>query len=208
MSNNPSLEARQASLEDLQQQIRACRLCEIHGYIPRAQPLVHGQVENRMMVIGQAPGHRSVENNLSFSGPGGRLLQKWLEQAGFPPGYLHEHVYLSSLTHCDPGKSLRGDGDRKPSPQEITLCRPHLEAEMELVRPKVILPVGGMAIEAFWGKGRMEEIIGQYRQQGETLLLPLPHPSGVSRWLNPPAHQHLLRQALALLAEWRVLYQL
>ena len=81
---------RQAALESLHRRILACRLCEEQGYIPAARPLVHGRASDRIMVIGQAPGHRSVAKGRSFSGPGGSALQKWLEQAGFPPGYLHE----------------------------------------------------------------------------------------------------------------------
>lgn len=192
----------------LQQRIRSCRLCQEHGYIPVAYPIVSGHASDRILIIGQAPGHRSVEKDKNFSGPGGRVLQKWLEQAGFPPGYLHDHTYLSSLTRCDPGKNPRGDGDRRPSPPEIALCRPYLEAEFRLVNPKVVLLVGTMAIEAFFGKMRLEDVIGTYRERDGMLLLPLAHPSGVSRWLNAPAHQQLHLKALALLAEWRDLYNL
>ncbi|HEU5227832.1 MAG TPA: uracil-DNA glycosylase family protein [Ktedonobacteraceae bacterium] len=199
---------RTTALAMLQQRILACRLCQEHGYIPIAHPIVSGRACDRVLVIGQAPGHRSVTKNKPFSGPGGRILQKWLEQAGFPPGYLHEHTYLSSLTRCDPGRNPRGNGDRKPSPQEIALCRPFLETELALIRPKVVLLVGTMAIEAYLGKAKLEDIIGTYREQDGMLFLPLPHPSGVSRWLNDPAHQKLQQQALAILAEWRQVYSL
>ncbi|TMC14769.1 MAG: uracil-DNA glycosylase [Chloroflexi bacterium] len=199
---------RTAALAALHERMRACRLCQEHGYIPVAQPLVGGRATDRIMVIGQAPGHRSVAKGRSFSGPGGSILQKWLEQAGFPPGYLHEHTYLSSLTHCDPGRSAKSNGDRRPSPQEIALCRPFLEAELRLVKPKVVLLVGTMAIETFFGKARLEDVIGTFREQDGMLLLPLAHPSGVSRWLNEPAHQKLHQKALGILAEWRVTYGL
>jgi uracil-DNA glycosylase len=135
-------------------------------------------------------------------------LQKWLEQAGFPPGYLHEHTYLSSLTRCDPGRNPRGNGDRRPSPQEVALCKPYLDAELELLHPRVVLLVGTMAIEAFFGKGRLEDIIGTFEERDGMFLLPLPHPSGVSRWLNEPEHMELLRKALEILAEWRERYGL
>jgi uracil-DNA glycosylase len=200
--------ARAVAIAALQQRILACRLCEQHGYIPAARPLTSGQDSDRVMVIGQAPGHRSVANGRSFSGPGGRVLQRWLEQAGFPPGFLHAHTYLSSLTHCDPGRNLRGDGDRRPSLQELALCRPFLEEELRLLRPQVVLLVGAMAIEAFLGKVRLEDVIGTYTEQDGMLLLPLPHPSGVSRWLLDPAHQALLRKALEILAGWREKYML
>src|SRR5947209_14251663 len=199
---------RTAALAALHERMRACRLCQEHGYIPVAQPLVGGRSDDRVIVIGQAPGHRSVAKGRSFSGPGGSILQKWLEQAGFPPGYLHEHTYLSSLTHCDPGRNPRGNGDRRPSPQEVALCRPFLEAELRLVKPKVVLLVGTMAIEAFFGKVRLEAIIGTFEERDGMLLLPLPHPSGVSRWLNDAEHMELLRKALEILAEWRERYGL
>ena len=199
---------REAALTALQLRIKACRLCQDHGYIPVARPIVNGRATDRILVIGQAPGHRSVAKGRSFSGPGGSILQKWLEQAGFPPKYLHEHTYLSSLTRCDPGRNPNGGGDRRPSIEEVSLCRPFLEAELQLLLPKIVLLVGAMAIEAFFGKARLEEVIGTFEERDGMLLLPLPHPSGVSRWLNDPAHQRLHQQALEQLSAWRVAYQL
>jgi uracil-DNA glycosylase len=206
--NSQQITERATALAVLQQRILACRLCQEQGYIAEAHSIVSGRVSDRLFVIGQAPGHRSVAKDRPFSGPGGRILQKWLEQAGFPPGYLHEQTYLSSLTRCDPGKNPRGNGDRRPSPQEVALCRPYLEEELRLVQPKVVLLVGAMAIEAFFGKGKLEDIIGTYQERDGMLFLPLPHPSGVSRWLNDPEHQQLLHVALDLLAYWRALYKL
>lgn len=208
MFNNKGMEAHSLSLAVLQQRILACRLCQEHGYIPVAHPIVSGRADDHILVIGQAPGQRSVTNNKPFSGPGGRILQKWLEQAGFPPGYLHEHTYLSSLTRCDPGKNPRGNGDRRPSLAEVALCRPYLEAELRIVQPKVVLLVGTMAIETFFARGPLEGIIGRYQECDTMLFLPLPHPSGVSRWLNDPTHQQLLQKALAILASWRERYAL
>jgi uracil-DNA glycosylase family 4 len=199
---------KEAAIALLQQRIRACRLCQEYGHIREAHPITSGRGSDHIMVIGQAPGHRSVTKGIPWSGPGGRILQKWLEQAGFPRGYLHEHTYLNSLTRCDPGANPRGGGDRRPSPQEVALCRPFLEAELQLLRPKVILLVGSMAIETFLGKGKLEHIIGTFQERDGMLLLPLPHPSGVSRWLNEPEHQQLLEQALQHLSTWRVTYGL
>ena len=205
-NNPPTLDDRSqqvAELNQLQQRIRSCRLCQEHGYLETAHPIVSGRANDRIFIIGQAAGHRSVAQDRPFSGPAGLILQKWLEQAGFPPGYLHEHTYLSSLTRCDPGKSARGNGDRKPSPAEMALCRPYLDAELRIVCPKVVLLVGSMAIDTFMGKSRLEDVIGTYVEKDGILFLPLPHPSGVSRWLNDPAHKQLHQQALAILANWR-----
>jgi uracil-DNA glycosylase family 4 len=207
LSNDLEISRKEAIIA-LQQRIRSCRLCQEQGYIPIANPLVGGRPDDRVMVIGQAPGHRSIANGRSFSGPGGTILQKWLEQAGFPPGYLHLHTYLSSLTRCDPGRNPRGDGDRRPSPSEIALCKPFLDEELQLLQPRVVLLVGTMAIEAFFGKVKLDEVIGTYQEREEMLFLPLPHPSGVSRWLNDPEHLKLHQQALEILAQWRVVYKL
>ena len=199
---------RSGALTALQQRILSCRLCQEQGYIPVARPLVNGGPDARVMVIGQAPGHRSVAKGRSFSGPGGSILQRWLEIAGFPPGYLHEHTYLSSLTRCDPGRNPKGDGDRRPSPAELALCRPYLDAELRLLHPRIVLLVGSMAIETFCGKTRLDTIIGTHREHNGMFFLPLPHPSGVSRWLLAPEHQTLLHQALQLLSIWREAYHL
>ena len=196
------------AINELQRCILSCRLCEEHGYIPVARPLVNGRASDRVMVIGQAPGHRSIAKGRSFSGPGGTILQKWLEQVGFPPGYLREHTYLSSLTRCDPGRNPRGDGDRRPSAAEVALCKPFLDAELRLLQPKVVLLVGTMAIEAFFGKVKLEDVIGTYQEREGMLFLPLPHPSGVSRWLLDPGHQQLHLRALEILTGWRVAYEL
>lgn len=76
------------------------------------------------------------------------------------------------------------------------------------MQPRIVLLVGTMAIEAFLGKARLENVIGTYHERDGMLFLPLPHPSGISRWLNDPEHQKLHRQALAILADWRSAYGL
>ncbi len=196
---------RAQALAALHEQIRACRRCVAAGYLAQANSVAgyRGRIGDRVLLVGQAPGHLSVERQRPFSGPGGRVLDGWLQRAGYAPGALHREVYIAALTRCDPGKHLHGGGDRKPSPGELELCRPFLLRELELVRPRAILLVGGMAIAAFLGPVRLEDVVGSYVERGGVYLLPLPHPSGVSRWLNAPAHQALLERGLAHLARWR-----
>jgi uracil-DNA glycosylase len=199
------IEERRAALAALHERMRACVRCVAAGYLAQANAVAgtRGRIGDRVMLIGQAPGHLSVERGLPFSGPGGRVLDQWLQRAGYVPGALHREVYLAALTRCDPGKNPRGGGDRKPSPPEIALCRPFLLCELELVRPRAVLLVGTMAITALLGPARLEDVVGTYRDRAGVHLLPLPHPSGVSRWLNDSAHQALVSRALAHLARWR-----
>lgn len=205
MPRESNYDQRAHWLAELHGEIRVCEKCVVAGYLAQANTVgaTRGRIGDAVMLVGQAPGHLSVERGMPFAGPGGVILDRWLRQAGFAEGALHREVYLSALTRCDPGKNPRGTGDRKPSPPELALCRPYLLRELELVRPQVILPVGGMAIAAFLGPQRLEDVIGEGFERNGVLLLPLPHPSGVSRWLNDPAHQQLLAQALARLSDWR-----
>jgi uracil-DNA glycosylase len=198
-------EDRSRELTALHEVMAACRTCQVAGYLHQANPVAgfRGRIGNRILLVGQAPGRLSALKNEPFSGPGGRVLEMWLERAGFAPGALRREVYLSALTRCDPGRNPRGSGDRKPSPPEIALCRPYLLRELELVRPHAILLVGGMAIAAFLGPARLEEVVGEACERNGAHLLPLPHPSGVSRWLNDPDHQALLTRGLDRLARWR-----
>lgn len=199
-------DAREQALATLQREIARCHRCVDAGYLAQASGVAghRGRASDRVMVVGQAPGHVSVEQGFPFSGPGGRVLQGWLVRAGFAPADMRERIYLSALTKCDPGPNPRGGGDRKPTPAELALCRPFLLRELELVRPRIILLLGGMAIAAFLGQQRLADVVGTGVERAGTHLLPLPHPSGISRWLNPPAHQALLARALALLCDWRV----
>ena len=151
------------------------------------------------MIVGQAPGAVEVTTRVPFSGRAGAELRRWLARAAIGPDEL---PYRTSITKCFPGKATSGAGDRVPSPAEIALCAPWLEAELALVRPAIILPVGLLAIRRLWGPGPLGAIIGRSRRRsdlGGAVLIPLPHPSGASRWLNDPAHRRLLELALDLL---------
>lgn len=205
-----NLHERQRLLGALHQEMRVCTHCVAAGYLAAANGVAgfRGKIGDQLMIVGQAPGHLSVERGEPFSGPSGRVLDGWLQRAGYPSGALRTRVYLSAMTKCDPGKHPTGSGDRKPSPAEITLCRPFLLRELELVRPRAILLVGGLAIEGFLGPAKLEKVVGTAVRRDGVYLLPLPHPSGVSRWLNDPAHQALVARALALLAEWREEWEL
>lgn len=191
-------------LETLSADVLACQACRVAGYLSRANPIRPGLIAAaRIVLIGQAPGEITDRKGYHFAGPAGRTLERWFEQAGFPPGYFRAHVYLTSLTRCFPGKSAGGNGDRAPSVAEVALCRPFLERELAVLDPKLVVLVGKMAIDAFLGKRPLVEVVGRVFDIGGRLYLPLPHASGVSRWLNAPDNRALVDQALAELARLR-----
>jgi uracil-DNA glycosylase len=184
------------SLLELHGDIRACTRCVAAGYLDRAFPIVAGRASDRVMIVGQAPGAVELTTGLPFSGRAGAELRRWLARAGIDEDHL---PYRTSMTKCFPGKATSGAGDRRPSPAEIALCAPWLEREIALVRPKILLLVGQLAIERFIGKVPLGDVVGTLRRDGDRVLIPLPHPSGASRWLNQPANRALLDRALRIL---------
>jgi uracil-DNA glycosylase len=202
-------ERQATALASLVDEVLACKACQMAGYLARANPIRPALLdEPRMVLIGQAPGPVTDRKGYHFAGPAGSFLSAWLDRAGFPPNYFREHVYLTSLTRCFPGKSPSGNGDRTPSRAEIALCRHFLDRELETMDPPLILLVGKMAIDAFLGKQPLTATVGQVFQRHGRYVLPLPHASGVSRWLNAPANRDLLDQALAELSRLRVALRL
>src|SRR4051812_32262081 len=183
-------------LRRLHAQIRACTRCADAGFIPRAFPVVAGRASDRVMIVGQAPGAVELTTGLPFSGRAGAELKRWLARAGIDEDHL---PYRTSITKCFPGKAASGAGDRKPSPPEIANCATWLERELALVRPRIILLVGQLAIERFIGKVPLGSVVGTVRRDADRVLIPLPHPSGASRWLNQPTNRALLDRALRLL---------
>jgi len=185
---------RGRALEVLHARIRACTKCVDAGYLEPARPIVAGSIRDRIAIVGQAPGAVEMTVGQPFSGRSGAELRRWLAEAGIDEAHL---PYRTAITKCFPGKSSTGGGDRRPSPAEIALCRPWLEQELALLRPQVILLLGGLAIDRFWGKVPLESAVGTSRVKDGVTFIPLPHPSGASRWLNDPAHRDLLRKGLA-----------
>jgi len=201
---------RDALLEAYQQRMATCTRCVAAGYLVEANPVFHGYASQRVMIIGQAPGSRAHLTGIPWSGRSGEILRGWLEQSGFPAEKWRETWYLTSLTKCFPGKATQGKGDRAPSRAEIALCNDHLEMELALVRPEIIVTLGKMAASRIIpGANRraLADLVGTVTEvelpHGRTTVVPLPHPSGVSRWLNDPANRARVDEGLALLAEAR-----
>ncbi len=87
-----------------------------------------------------------------------------------------------------------------PTKAERQLCWPFLDAEIRLVDPAIILPVGRLAIDLFFASRRpLTKIIGTEKQMDGRWLLPLPHPSGASRWHQVESNRQLIDRALELL---------
>ncbi len=186
-------------------EIASCRACAEAGFFVAPSPIVVNQPTTRpkMMLVGQAPAAASRSRGKPFSGQAGRTLFRWLAQAGFSEDEFRACCYFTAITKCYPGPA-RGQGDRVPTARERALCRPFLERELALIRPKLILTVGRLATAHFLGDDiPLTEAIGRSFERNGRIILPLPHPSGVSRWTNDPRNRERLAQALSLLERYR-----
>ena len=155
------------------------------------------------MLVGQAPGRTERESRRPFSGRAGKELDRWMVNAGFEsPDEFRRLTYIAALMRCFPGRNASGTGDLRPPPAAVANCAHWLEAELRILEPRVLIPVGQMAIERFLGTGRLEDRVGK-RFGTSPVIVPLPHPSGQSRWLNDLANRELLAAALRLLGELR-----
>jgi uracil-DNA glycosylase len=173
--------------------VRACSRCFPSG---DNAPVVDVPKRTGLLLVGQAPGSTEVTTRLPFTGPAGKRLMGWFERAGLS----REDVYLSALCRCFPGKA-KGSGDLAPSRAMMQNCRPHLLRELELLRPEVVAPVGGLAIKELLGITRLSEAVGETVRRDGIVYVPLPHPSGASTWLNAPENKERLYRALATLKE-------
>ncbi len=189
------------SLEQLHQQIRACRKCLEAGHQVTPPAVFSGHPEARIMTIGQAPGITEVEARRPFNAGSGQRLFKWLAEAGIEEDWFRRTQYMTSVTKCYPGRARGGSGDRVPSRAEQQLCRPFLDAEIELINPALIIPIGRLAIDLFYPKKKkLAEIIGSELVVNGRYVVPLPHSSGASRWHQVEANRALIRRAVALIA--------
>jgi uracil-DNA glycosylase len=184
------------AIDSLHRLILGCTLCQDEGFIDRAAPVVAAWHGARMMLIGQAPGVTELEVRRPFAGRAGRVLFGWMASIGISEAEFRHTVYMTSITKCFPGKASTGSGDRRPSSREIALCRPYLEAQVRYIEPEVILLVGGLAIERYFPKLPLGRLIGTAIDRDDRVYIPLPHPSGASRWLNHADNRALLREGL------------
>jgi len=177
------------------QNLLACRACP-----NMVGPVVSGNaIASPVLMVGQAPGAREGEMGKPFAWTAGKTLFKWFASIGMAEQDFRLRVYMAAVCRCFPGKNPKG-GDRVPNPQEIQRCSKWLHAEIDLLQPKLIIPVGKLAISQFLEINKLVDIIGQLQQvtlQGQAIdLIALPHPSGASTWHRREPGLYLLKEAL------------
>ena len=180
--------------------LRACTLCpSMH------KPVVVGRpVASRILLVGQAPGDKEPQFGRPFAWTAGKTLFKWFHRSlGWTEEQVRDRIYFAAVCRCFPGKKETG-GDRVPAEEEIAQCARWLSAEMDLLQPQLVLPVGKLAITQFLPPAPLNDLIGRTfridRHGRPADCIPLPHPSGASPWHRMEPGKTLLDRALALVA--------
>ena len=186
-------------LEEHVTRLRNCRRCPLM----HPPPVSGGAVLSEIMLVGQAPGVREPMMGKPFAWTAGKTLFRWLEEAsGLTEETVRAKIYFAAVCRCFPGKAP-GGSDRVPNPQEIANCSSWLDREIEILRPRLVLPVGKLAIAQFMPIAKLDGIIGRkfrvQRAGHDFDLIPLPHPSGASPWHRISPGRELLAKALRLI---------
>lgn len=185
------------------QELDRCKACpDMIG------PVVHGApVVTDVFLLGQAPGPHEGEHGKPFAWTAGRTMFKWFQDVtGADEERIRAAVYFAAVARCFPGKA-KGGGDRVPNPDEIEACGAFLKREVAILQPRLIVPVGQLAINVVMGgkKQLLVDVIGKTARATfhgvEADVIALPHPSGASTWHRMEPGKTLLAEALRLLAD-------
>jgi uracil-DNA glycosylase len=182
--------------------VSACRLCpNVFG-----APVTGAVAGARVMLVGQAPGPHEVEDRRPFAYTAGRRLFGWFdERFGISEAEFRQRVHMCAVIRCFPGKDPKGGGDRVPDASEIANCSAHLDREIRLLKPELIIAVGTLAAAQLIGIAPLKDAVGK-RHRAERAgrafdVVVLPHPSGRSTWLNKRENAAMLKRSLRLIGQ-------
>jgi DNA polymerase len=169
---------RLESIEAIAELIRGCRRCRLCEGRIQAVP-GEGNPTARLLCVGEGPGSTEDETGRPFVGPAGRLLDQILESIECP----RETVFIANIVKCRPPQN------RKPLPDEAAACLPYLHRQIALVRPKVLLALGGTAAEWLLSvRKSLGELRGKVHRYAGIPLVVTYHPAALLRnpnWKKP-----------------------
>jgi len=180
--------------------LTACAACpNVFG-----RPVVGAVADARVMLVGQAPGPHEVDARRPFAYTAGKRLFAWMASIGVDEETFRERVHIAAVIRCFPGKDAKSGGDRVPDAEEIARCGAHLDREISILKPKLVIAVGTLASQQIIGIAQLKDAVGllhRARRAGRAFdVVVLPHPSGRSTWLNKAENLALLKESLRLIA--------
>ncbi|MCH8864420.1 MAG: uracil-DNA glycosylase [Chloroflexi bacterium] len=180
-----------SALSDINQEIARCQLCAIARTRTRAVP-GEGPEDAEIMFVGEAPGWHEDQQGRPFVGPAGKYLEQLLALIGLK----REQVYIANVIKTRP------PGNRDPLPSEIANCRPWLERQIEIIRPRMIVTLGRYSMAMFFPGKTISKIHGTAQKRDGVIYFAMYHPAAALHQQSlRPAIETDMRQIPALLAE-------
>jgi uracil-DNA glycosylase family 4 len=177
----PSLSGRSKEVEmaELEARAKVCVKCPNLAGSRRNVVFGVGDINASVMFVGEAPGMEEDEQGEPFVGRAGQLLTKIIQTMGLD----RQSVYIANILKCRPDTPGQTTGNRKPKPEEMQNCTPYLNAQIDLIKPKVIVALGGSAVEGLFGNApvRITQLRGQYTQFRGIPVMQTYHPSYLLR---------------------------
>jgi uracil-DNA glycosylase len=170
------------TLEVIRDEVKGCIRCELHQ--TRTNTVFsRGDPNASLCFVGEAPGEDEDLQGLPFVGRSGKLLDKILTEMGLN---VDTDIYVCNIIKCRP------PGNRRPSDEEVDACLPYLDEQLELVKPKVIVALGGTAANNLTGTVLgITKLRGRFFKRREVPVMPTFHPSYLLRNNNPQSEPHV-----------------
>jgi uracil-DNA glycosylase family 4 len=165
-----------SELADLCKEIESCQKCILSQGRTHAVP-GEGPEDADIMFIGEGPGFHEDRQGRPFVGAAGNYLNELLEKIDLK----REDVYITNVVKCRP------PGNRDPQPQEIEACRPYLDSQIEMIRPRLIITLGRFSMQRYFPGASISRIHGQPKRVGNVIYYPMFHPAAAlhqPRWRN------------------------
>ncbi len=175
---NSVSQGKMPALSELYQQVALCQQCEIARSRTRVVP-GEGAADAAIMFIGEAPGWHEDQQGRPFVGPAGQFLDRLLASIGLK----REQVYIANVIKCRP------PSNRDPLPTEISNCRPWLDRQMEIIRPRMIVTLGRYSMAMFFPGKTISKIHGTAQSRDNIIYYAMYHPAAA-------LHQQSLRQTI------------
>ena len=172
-----NFQEKQKLLEEIKRQVLGCKQCSL--YLTRTNPVFgEGDIESKIMFIGEAPGFNEDKQGVPFCGAAGKILDELLASVGIK----RSDVYITNILKCRPPEN------RDPNPEEISLCTPYLERQIEIINPKVICSLGRYSMRYIFEKYGLKEklepiskihgmVFGVQNLFQELKIIPFYHPA-------------------------------
>jgi DNA polymerase len=172
-----NLEVKAAAFAELRARALACIKCPHLASARRNVVFGVGSIEAELMFVGEAPGADEDEQAEPFVGKAGQLLTRIIETMGLQ----RADVYIGNILKCRPDTPNQSAGNRKPTPAEMQTCLPYLHEQIDLIRPRVLVALGGTAMEGLLNQTGITKLRGRWHTYRGIPLMPTYHPAYLLR---------------------------